>query len=258
MAQAEETHVRTRTHDLTRPARRRARVRDDGAIRALNVLVAAVALIVTLPIRGLVAIAIKLTSRGPVFYTQQRVGIDARRRTDPRRAPRQAGTPHAERRASRQRDDRRQGEDIGGRPFTIVKFRTMRVDAERSGTAVWASANDDRLTPIGGFLRSCRVDELPQLLNVIRGEMNLVGPRPERPQLFQQLRAQVPDYQKRQRVPPGITGHAQVHLKYDTSVEDVKLKVQHDLEYISRRTVWEDLRIMLKTIPVMLFRKGGW
>ena len=99
---------------------------------------------------------------------------------------------------------------------------------------------------------------MPQLLNVIRGEMNLVGPRPERPQLFGELRQQVPGYQRRQRVRPGITGHAQVHLQYDTSVEDVKRKVQHDLEYIARRSVWEDLRIMLKTIPVMLFRKGGW
>lgn len=217
--------------------------RHERAIRALNVAVATLLLIVTMPVWLLVAIAIKLTSRGSVFYTQQRVGLDVRHRPD-----RRGGG----------RADVRRSEDIGGRPFTILKFRTMRVDAEAGGNAVWASANDNRLTPIGGFLRSCRADELPQLLNVIRGEMNLVGPRPERPQLFSQLRAQVPDYQKRQRVPPGITGHAQVHLQYDTSVEDVKRKVQHDLEYIARRTVWEDLRIMLKTIPVMLFRKGGW
>ncbi|MES1259964.1 MAG: sugar transferase [Gemmatimonadota bacterium] len=217
--------------------------RDERAIRVLNVAVATLILVATLPIWLLVAIAIKLTSRGPVFYTQERVGIDLRTRGD-----RRNGRGGPSRRAS----------DIGGRPFTILKFRTMRVDAESHGNAVWASAKDHRLTPIGGFLRSCRADELPQLLNVIRGEMNLVGPRPERPQLFSQLRAQVPDYQKRQRVPPGITGHAQVHLQYDTSVEDVKRKVQHDLEYIARRTVWEDMKIMLKTIPVMLFRKGGW
>jgi len=208
------------------------------AVRALNVAVALVGLVITLPVWLVIAVLIKLTSRGPVFYTQTRVGIDARRdrggRTDSRRV-----------------------QDIGGKPFVIYKFRTMTVDAEQQG-AVWATANDQRVTAVGGFLRSCRLDELPQLLNVLRGEMNIVGPRPERPQLFAELREQIPDYQLRQRVPPGITGHAQVHLQYDTSVEDVRKKVQHDLEYISRRSAWEDLRIMLKTIPVMLFRKGGW
>lgn len=244
MAQAEETPVRTRPRDMTRPAAARSTESDERAIRALNVFVASLILLVTLPLWLVIAAAIKLTSRGPVFYTQLRVGLDVRRQPD-RRGP--GRDPNA-----------RRADDIGGRPFTIMKFRTMRVDAEAHGNAVWATANDDRLTLIGGFLRSCRADELPQLLNVIRGEMNLVGPRPERPQLFSQLRARIPDYQKRQRVPPGITGHAQVHLQYDTSVDDVKRKVEHDLEYIVRRTVWEDLRIMLKTIPVMLFRKGGW
>jgi lipopolysaccharide/colanic/teichoic acid biosynthesis glycosyltransferase len=253
MAQAEETPVRTRPHDLTRAARTPSQGRDERVIRMLNVTVASIILVLTLPIWLVVAVAIKLTSRGPVFYTQQRVGLDVRRRADRRNVGRAPANAASDKGGSGRRAD-----DLGGRPFTIVKFRTMRIDAESSGTAVWASANDHRLTPVGGFLRSCRADELPQLLNVIRGEMNLVGPRPERPELFRQLRSQVPDYQKRQRVPPGITGHAQVHLQYDTSVEDVKRKVEHDLEYIARRTVWEDLRIMLKTIPVMLFRKGGW
>ncbi|MGH7583349.1 MAG: sugar transferase [Gemmatimonadales bacterium] len=198
----------------------------------------------TLPVWILIAIAVKLTSRGPVFYRQVRVGRDSRYRQDRRNGAR--------------RGDSRRMDDSGGRPIVIVKFRTMHVNAEASGHAVWARTNDHRLTPVGGFLRSCRFDELPQLLNVLRGDMNLVGPRPERPQLFSQLRQQVPNYAQRQRVPPGITGHAQVHLQYDTSVDDVKRKVAHDLEYIERRTVWEDVRIMLKTIPVMLFRKGGW
>lgn len=213
--------------------------RDERLIRALNVAVATLGLVVTLPLWVLIAIAVKLTSRGPIFYTQTRVGLDSREPTPGR-------------------TDSRRRHDIGGKPFTIVKFRTMTVDAERHGKAVWAQANDQRVTLIGGFLRSCRLDELPQLLNVIRGEMNIVGPRPERPQLFDELRGQIPNYQHRQRVRPGITGHAQVHLQYDTSVEDVKRKVQHDLDYIARRSVWEDLKIMLKTIPVMLFRKGGW
>lgn len=211
----------------------------DRAIRVLNVVVAAVGIVVTLPLWLLIAAVIKLTSRGPVFYTQVRVGLDARAL----RAPRH--------------DSRRQ-EDIGGRPFTIYKFRTMRPDAEAGGQAVWAKSDDDRVTAIGGFLRACRLDELPQLINVLRGEMNIVGPRPERPQLFRQLREEIPEYPLRQRVPPGITGHAQVHLQYDTNVDDVRRKVAHDLEYIANRTVWQDIKIMLKTLPVMLFRKGGW
>lgn len=219
--------------------------RDERAIRALNVCVASLLLVLSFPAWILIGLAVKLTSRGPVFYTQERVGQDHRTRED--------------RRATRDRaSSTRRASDNGGRPFTIVKFRTMTVDAEVGGKAVWAASNDNRVTLVGGFLRSCRLDELPQLLNVIRGDMNLVGPRPERPQLFCELRTQIPDYQRRQRVRPGITGHAQVHLQYDTSVEDVKLKVQHDLDYIARRSVWEDARIMLKTIPVMLFRKGGW
>jgi lipopolysaccharide/colanic/teichoic acid biosynthesis glycosyltransferase len=218
---------------------------NERSIRALNVVVAALILVVSLPVWVLIAIAVKLTSRGPVFYKQQRVGLDQRTREE-----RRTGSP---------RDvNARRADDIGGRPFVIVKFRTMRTDAEASGQAVWASSTDDRLTPVGGFLRSCRLDELPQLLNVIRGDMNLVGPRPERPQLFGELRRQIPAYQRRQRVRPGITGHAQVNLQYDTSVDDVRRKVQHDLEYIARRSVMADLKIMLKTIPVMLFRKGGW
>lgn len=213
--------------------------RGGHAVRVLNVVVALIALVLTLPFWLIIAAMIKLTSRGPVFYTQTRIGLDSR-------APRGS------------REDSRRVQDLGGKPFTIYKFRTMTVDAEQAGRAVWASANDQRVTAVGRFLRSCRLDELPQLLNVLRGEMNIVGPRPERPQLFAELRDQIPHYPLRQKVPPGITGHAQVHLQYDTSVEDVKRKVAHDLEYISRRSAWEDLKIMLKTIPVMLFRKGGW
>lgn len=230
---------------LVATAEQRPLSRDERVIRALNVVVATVILILSLPAWLLIAIAVKLTSRGPVLYTQIRVGLDVR------------SGPDRGKRSGRATATRR-GTDMGGRLFTIVKFRTMQVDAEASGKAVWASANDHRLTMIGGFLRSCRLDELPQLLNVIKGDMNLVGPRPERPELFTELRAQIPDYQRRQKVRPGITGHAQVNLQYDTTVEDVELKVQRDLEYIAKRSAWEDVKIMLKTIPVMLFRRGGW
>ncbi len=146
----------------------------------------------------------------------------------------------------------------GGRPFTIYKFRTMTVDAETNGQAVWASKNDHRVTPVGRVLRQARLDELPQLWNVLKGDMNVVGPRPERPSIFADLREQIPDYQLRQRTRPGITGHAQINHQYDESLEDVRQKVRYDLEYLEKRTAWEDLKIMIRTIPVMLFRKGGW
>ena len=242
MASAEETRAtRRRPSDPPDAAAvvTLARTRSDRAIRYLNVLVALVGLVITFPLWLLIAVLIKATSRGPVFYSQTRVGLDRRGRVTPLDLSKRRG-------------------DIGGLPFTMVKFRTMRVDAEAEGKAVWAQAKDHRVTLIGGFLRSCRLDELPQLLNVLRGDMNLVGPRPERPELFAELRQHIPEYPKRQRVPPGITGHAQVHLHYDTSVDDVKRKLSHDLEYIEGRSVWQDLKIMIKTIPVMLFRRGGW
>jgi lipopolysaccharide/colanic/teichoic acid biosynthesis glycosyltransferase len=209
------------------------------AIRLVNVTVAIVGLVLLLPVLLAVALAVKLTSRGPVFYTQTRVGVDRRWRR---------------RRASA---DHRQ-QDLGGRPFTIYKFRSMTVDAEREGRAVWATRNDARVTPVGRVIRRTRLDELPQLLNVIRGDMNIVGPRPERPSIFAQLRQDIPDYPLRQRARPGITGWAQINQAYDSCIDDVRRKVQYDLEYLERRGVAEDIRIMLKTIPVMLFKRGGW
>ena len=134
----------------------------------------------------------------------------------------------------------------------------MRTDAEKGTGAVWASNDDSRVTSIGKVLRQFRLDELPQLFNVLRGDMNLVGPRPERPSIFAKLRQEIPDYQKRQRARPGITGWAQVNQSYDTNLDDVKRKVQFDVEYIHRRGLAEDLKIMLRTVPVILFRRGGW
>jgi lipopolysaccharide/colanic/teichoic acid biosynthesis glycosyltransferase len=229
----------TATETDPRPIARGSLSRDERLIRLLNVVAASIGLILSMPLWLVIAMLVKLTSRGPIFYSQTRVGLDARSRGPAR-------------------TDSRRRDDIGGKPFTIWKFRTMTVDAERHGQAVWAKANDQRVTTVGRYLRASRLDELPQLLNVIRGDMNLVGPRPERPQLFSELRDQIPNYHHRQRVRPGITGHAQVHLQYDTSVDDVRRKVEHDLEYITTRSVWQDLVIMIKTIPVMLFRKGGW
>jgi len=207
--------------------------------RALNLALALLALISLLPIFLLIAVLIKLTSRGPVFYLQERVGLD-------RRVPGDDAHNH------------RRSRDLGGRPFTMYKFRTMRVDAEQLSGAVWAQQQDPRVTPLGRGLRQYRLDELPQLLNVLRGEMNIVGPRPERPTIFAELRSHIADYPLRQRAKPGITGLAQINHHYDRSIDDVRTKVGYDLEYIRRQSLREDLRIMLKTIPVILLRRGGW
>jgi lipopolysaccharide/colanic/teichoic acid biosynthesis glycosyltransferase len=214
-------------------------VQELAAHRAMNVLIAAIALFVALPLLLLIAVAIRLTSRGPVLYTQERVGLDRR----------VSGTKPEQSRRTR---------DLGGQPFTIYKFRTMRVDAEAQSGAVWATQNDPRVTPVGRFLRQYRLDEIPQLLNVMRGEMNIVGPRPERPTIFAELREHIQEYPLRQRAKPGITGLAQIYHHYDRSMDDVRTKVRFDLEYIRRRSRWEDLRIMLRTIPVVFLRRGGW
>jgi lipopolysaccharide/colanic/teichoic acid biosynthesis glycosyltransferase len=134
----------------------------------------------------------------------------------------------------------------------------MVVDAEKEGQAVWAAPADPRATAVGRVLRKTRLDELPQLYNVLRGDMNIVGPRPERPTIFADLRAHIPAYPMRQRVKPGITGWAQINQAYDACVDDVRRKVEYDLEYVRRQGLVEDLRIMTMTLPVMLFRRGGW
>jgi lipopolysaccharide/colanic/teichoic acid biosynthesis glycosyltransferase len=208
------------------------------ANRALNFILALTALALLIPILLIIALLVRLSSPGPVFYTQIRVGLD-------RRLP--AG-------AQNQRRQR----DIGGLPFTIYKFRTMWVDAEHKSGAVWAQQRDPRVTPLGRLLRQYRLDELPQLLNVLKGEMNIVGPRPERPSIFAELREHIAEYPLRQRAKPGITGLAQINHHYDRSLEDVRTKVHYDLEYIRRQSVTEDFRIMLKTVPVILLRRGGW
>ena len=212
--------------------------RSESLSRALNVVVAMVGLICGAPLILLIALAIKLTSRGPIFYSQSRVGVDRRSRFG--------------------KADERRVYDLGGRPFTMYKFRTMHVNAESDGQAVWAQKMDPRVTMVGRVLRRTRLDELPQLYNVLRGDMNIVGPRPERPTIFANLRQNIPHYPLRQRVKPGITGWAQINQNYDVTMDCVREKVRYDLEYIRRQGIVEDLRIMTMTVPVMLFRKGGW
>jgi len=176
-----------------------------------------VALVLATPIFLLVAIAIKLSSPGPVIYTQERVGTK-------------------------------------GRGFKVVKFRTMVDNAEKLSGPVLATENDSRLTPVGHFLRSFRLDELPQLLNVLRGEMSLVGPRPERPGFVQQFLKEIPEYRYRYLVRPGLTGLAQVRSRYSTNVHD---KLRYDLSYIVNYSLLLDLKIILETIPVVFSRDAS-
>jgi exopolysaccharide biosynthesis polyprenyl glycosylphosphotransferase len=187
--------------------------------RALDVIGSLLLLAFALPLLLLVAFLIKVDSNGPVLYRQSRVGLH-------------------------------------GRIFTMLKFRSMRVDAEVAGPC-WATDRDPRMTRIGAFIRATRLDEVPQLLNVLRGEMSLVGPRPERPHFVQQLAAIIPRYNERTHVLPGITGWAQINYPYGASVEDARAKLAFDLFYINNRALLLDLRILLRTIPVVLLRIGA-
>ena len=206
--------------------------------RALNVAVALVGLLLAAPLMIAIAILIKISSPGPVLYRQFRVGLDRR-------------TLFA-----LDGDLKLRRKDRGGRVFTMYKFRTMHDGADRVGE-IWARAKDARVTALGRILRRYRLDELPQLFNVLRGDMNIVGPRPEQPKIFAELWPRVDQYALRQRVLPGITGLAQVSRPYDRTVMDVRAKVKLDLDYLGRRSPAEDVRIMLLTVPVMFGGRGS-
>ena len=188
--------------------------------RGIDILGSVIAIVLFSPLVLLVAILVKLTSRGPILYTQTRVGVN-------------------------------------GDEFKIYKFRTMRTDAEKDSGPVWAKANDSRLTPIGNFLRKSHIDEIPQFVNVLRGEMSIIGPRPERPIFVEQLKKQIDGYEKRLMVKPGITGLAQVWHRYDETIEDVKKKIRYDLLYIKKMCLWTDVRIMFRTVRVVLTGEGA-
>ncbi len=188
--------------------------------RSVDVVVATLAAIALAPIMAIVALAIKLDSAGPVFYRQVRVGE-------------------------------------GGRRFTIIKFRSMRTDAEASGAPQWASERDPRITRVGAFIRRCRIDELPQLWNVVAGEMALVGPRPERPELVAEIARQLPFYEPRHLVRPGITGWAQVYAPYAASIEETLEKLSYDLYYVKHQSFATDAGIMLSTLGVMAGGRGA-
>jgi sugar transferase (PEP-CTERM system associated) len=187
--------------------------------RMLSLMAAGLLFILAAPILLIVAILIKLDSKGPIFYTQDRVGMN-------------------------------------GRNFKMIKFRTMRTDAEAAGVK-WAQKDDPRVTRLGKYLRRFRVDELPQILNVLKGEMGVVGPRSERPEFVARLRNQIPYYELRTLVPPGITGWAQIRYPYAASLEEAREKLQYDLYYVKHLSVFLDLVILFHTAKVVLFGRGA-
>jgi len=187
---------------------------------AVHRLLALIGLILSLPIAIITAILIKLTSRGPIFYRQERVGKN-------------------------------------GHVFDVIKFRSMKTDAEADGKPVWAASNDERTTFVGKIIRKIRVDEIPQFWNIIKGEMNFVGPRPERPHFVRQLAAEVPFYEHRHLVAPGLTGWAQIKYPYGASVDDAIQKLQYDLYYIKNQSLTLDLVIVFDTIKTVIFGAGA-
>jgi len=187
--------------------------------RVLSFTVSLVAMAICLPFIPFIILAVRLSSPGPIFFSQTRVG---------------------------QR----------GRPFTAYKFRTMRRDAEAFG-AVWAKKNDPRVTRIGRVMRMTRLDEIPQLWNVIRGDMAFVGPRPERPEFVQWLRREIPFYDLRHMIRPGITGWAQVRYQYGAGLEETKQKLEYDLYYVKHQSIGLDLLIMFETIKTIVLRRGA-
>lgn len=191
----------------------------EGMKRLLDILLVIPIGVLTIVLFPFIALAIKLSSRGPALYSQTRIGKM-------------------------------------GVPFTIWKFRTMKQDAEAQGKPQWASKNDPRITGVGSFLRASRLDELPQIWNVLRGDMSLIGPRPERPTFVEELTRQMPYYALRHLTRPGLTGWAQVKFPYAGNVEDNLKKLQYDLYYIKHRSLLLDLAILLKTIGIVLRRQG--
>jgi exopolysaccharide biosynthesis polyprenyl glycosylphosphotransferase len=192
----------------------------DRTKRLCDIALSVAMIVLTLPLMLLTALAIKADTPGPVLYRQSRTGAF-------------------------------------GKTFTVFKFRSMTANAEAGGKALWAQKADPRVTRVGRFIRATRIDELPQLWNILRGEMSLVGPRPERPHFVEQLGRAIPFYEQRSYVKPGLTGWAQVNYPYGASVEDAREKLAYDLYYVKHRSIWLDLKILLATVRVVLTRDGA-
>jgi sugar transferase (PEP-CTERM system associated) len=188
--------------------------------RTFDILASGLLLFLSFPVMLLTAIAIKLESKGPVIYRQQRVGL-------------------------------------GGKGFDVLKFRSMRTDAEVDGKPQWAKPGDSRVTRVGRFIRLTRIDELPQLLTVLKGEMSLVGPRPERPFFVDQITKQVPFYAARHSVKPGVTGWAQVRHHYGSSIDDASDKLEYDLFYVKNHTLFFDILVLFYSVKVVLTAQGS-
>ncbi|HEX9641578.1 MAG TPA: sugar transferase [Candidatus Krumholzibacteria bacterium] len=223
-----------------------------SAKRAMDIGLSLVGLALFALVLPLLALAIKIDSRGPIFYNQQRVGINRRRRD--RRHQKADLFGHERRHPTDSRDDRKVVAE--GRLFAIHKLRTMYVDSEADGVR-WATKGDPRITRVGRVLRQCRLDELPQFWNVLRGDMSLVGPRPERPPFITQLSSEIPGYLIRLRFRPGITGLAQVESGYDDGLKSVEKKVELDLHYMRKYSLRSDIRILLRSFGVVFTGKGA-
>jgi len=217
--------------------------------RVFDIILSVIALVLLSPLLAVAAILIKLESNGPVFYSQERIGLN-RRSVDRRR--RDSGIKFER----RSRKDRRV-ENGYGKPFTMYKLRTMKQNAERSGPAL-AEKNDSRITRIGKILRRTRIDELPQFVNVLRGDMSLIGPRPERSFYIKSIRKEIPEFTLRLKTKPGITGLAQVEAGYANSIDLMKKKLSYDLLYIMSLSFLTEAKIIIKTISVILTGKGAY
>lgn len=222
--------------------------------RITDLVVASAMLVGLAPVMAIVAVLVRLTSPGPVIFRQERVGLNYRRPRPDRRGMHGDGSPPDKERRSGQQD--RRTAPGYGQPFILYKFRTMRNDAERNG-AQFAQQGDPRVTTIGRFLRKTRLDELPQLWNVLKGEMSLVGPRPERPVFIEELSREIPGYLHRLGLKPGLTGVAQVVNGYDNDIESFRRKVAFDLLYLQNCCFLNDLKILLRTIRVVLTGSGA-
>ncbi len=187
--------------------------------RLMDIFISLLLLLITSPILIIAAVAIKIDSEGPVLFKQERLGQN-------------------------------------GKPFKVLKFRSMIKDAEKYTGPVWSQKDDPRVTRLGKFVRKARIDEIPQMVNVLKGEMSLVGPRPEREFFVEKLSKEIPYYKRRLKVRPGVTGWAQIKHKYDESIEDVKIKLRYDLFYIENMSIRMDFKILLRTVFVVLFGKG--
>jgi len=224
------------------------------AKRLFDIAAALGMLVLLSPVLLMTAVMVKITSPGPVIYSQTRIGLNLRSKAkQDRRASKMLLSDNEDRRQPGR--DRRELSNFG-RPFTIYKFRTMRTDAERDGAQL-AQHGDSRVTHIGRLLRRTRIDELPQLWNILKGDMSLIGPRPERPEFMQQLQQHIPNFMDRLGLKPGMTGIAQVVNGYDNDLEGFRRKVSYDLLYLQNCSAWNDFKILIRTIRVVITGEGA-